>query len=140
MPYNQIYNKIREFNIMEKVDNKEITSTIYIDGVINLNPTITIATAPYLLEKYDFDKVLNGKNFLNELSTILVGTWIALLINMGAKFLGNQIDKKITFDRWEIYAFLISLITYIVFLIIDKCVPSERKRIIKSIKTHFNIK
>lgn len=125
---------------MNRILNLNSNNPILIDGVIAANPTITIGQEPFLLEKYEFDKVINGKNFINEIRGLLLGTSIALLINMFAKFIGNKINNKIVFDDWEIYAFLTSLVLYIISIIIDECLPSERKRIIKKIKLHFNIK
>lgn len=125
---------------MKSFNNKEFSNTVYINGEINVNPSIEIPRPPYLLEKYDFDKVINGKHFFSDLSTVLMGTWIGLAINMCAKFFGNRVDEDIAFDKWEVYAFLFSLSCYFICLIIDWLIPTERKRIIKSIKKHFNIK
>ncbi|TCV17137.1 hypothetical protein EDC17_101154 [Sphingobacterium alimentarium] len=125
---------------MTTFNNKEIHQTVYINGKININPSITILHTPYLLEKYDFDKVINGKHFFSDLSTVLKGIWIGLTINTVAKFIGNLVDKNISFDKWEVYAVLISLFCYFICLIIERFIPTERKRIINDIKSHFNIK
>lgn len=125
---------------MESIKNQDLSKTIYVDHNIVINPSITIAQVPYLLDKYEFDKAINGKSFINNFSDVLLGTWIALFINMVAKFIGNKIDNTIAFENWEVYAFCISLGVYFIILLIECCMTTERKRIIKVIKTHFNIK
>lgn len=125
---------------MNKINNRKSDRPIFINGTVSINPLITIAQEPFLLEKYDFDKLINGKNFISEIRGPLLGIWIAFFINMLAKFIGNKINDKIIFDDWEIYAFIISIVTFFIVFIIDKCIPSEQKRIQKEIKSHFDIK
>lgn len=124
---------------MSNYQNQNLNGPIYINGSLATNPSIFIAQTPYLLEKYDFDKIINGKNSISEFKSIFIGTAIGLFLNMSAKFIGNKIDNSITFDKWELYAFSISLFLMVVLILIDRFIDSERKKIIKKIKSHFNI-
>ncbi len=110
---------------------------VYINGEIATNPQVTIARPPYFLERYDFDKIISFQGYLYGIATTLLGASIGLFINMIAKLIGSKIDASIKFDNWEIYAFLISLVLMCVFYGIDYFVPNERKKIIKTIRTHF---
>ena len=110
---------------------------IMVNGSVLSNPQITIPRQPYLLERYDFDKLIKGESFFLNLANILFGAVIGLFINMLAKLIGSKIDLTITFENWEIYAFLISLVLMVICHIIHSLVPNERRRIIKIVKTHF---
>jgi len=127
MPNNQNYTG-RTFN-----------KTVYINGEIATAPQITIAREPYLLERFDFEKIKNSAGYLNGIAHTLLGASIGLFINMIAKLIGSKIDKSIKFDNWEIYAFLITLILMGIFFSIDYFVPNERKKIIKKIFNHFEL-
>jgi hypothetical protein len=111
--------------------------TVYINGEIATAPQITIAREPYLLERFDFEKIKNSVGYLNGIANTLLGASIGLFINMIAKLIGSKIDTSIKFDNWEIYAFLITLILMCIFFLIDYFVPNERKKIIKKIFNHF---
>ena len=110
---------------------------VYINGEVTTNPQIAIARSPFLLERYDFDKIVNTKGVLNGIATTLLGATLGLFINMVAKFIGNKIDSTITFDNWEIYSFLLTLLLMGAFYGIDYFVPNERKKIVKKICRHF---
>ena len=110
---------------------------IYINGEIATDPQITVARRPYLLERYDFDKIISIKGYLYGIATTLLGATIGLFINMIAKLIGSKMDTSIKFENWEIYAFFIALILMGIFYGIDYLVPNERRRIIKTISTHF---
>lgn len=114
-----------------------INQPIMVNGSIMTNPQITIPRPPYLLERYDFDKLIKGESFFLTLANILMGAVIGLFINMLAKLIGSKIDQTIVFDNWEIFAFLISLGLMIICYVIHYFVPNERRRIIKVIKEHF---
>lgn len=117
----------------ETFDNQ----AVYIDGEVSLAPKITIARPPYLLERYDFDKIISSKGILHGIAITLLGATIGLLINMIAKFIGNKIDNSIKFDKWEVYSFVFTLILMVVFFVIDYFLSNERKRIVKKISNHF---
>lgn len=112
---------------------------VYINGTVTTNPQITIARPPYLLERYDFDKIINRKSILNGIAITLVGASIGLFINMVAKFIGNKIDPLIEFDSWEVYSFLLTLLLMGLCYGIDYFIPNERKRIINKIRDHFEM-
>ncbi|MCR1026644.1 hypothetical protein NQT66_17630 [Cellulophaga baltica] len=110
---------------------------VMINGAVMTNPQITIPRPPYLLERYDFDKLIKGESFFLTLANILLGAVIGLFINMLARLIGSKIDPTITFENWEIYAFLIALVLMTICYIIHHFVPNERRRIIKIVKEHF---
>ena len=110
---------------------------VMVNGSVLTNPQITIPRQPYLLERYDFDKLITGESLFLNLANILLGAVIGLFINMLAKLIGSKIDQTITFENWEIYAFAISLVLMIICHIIHSLVPNERRRIIKIVKEHF---
>lgn len=114
-----------------------INQPVMVNGSVLTNPQITIPRQPYLLERYDFDKLIKGESFLLSLANILLGAVIGLFINMLAKLIGSKIDQTISFENWEIYAFIISLIFMIICYIAHSLVPNERRRIIKIAKQHF---
>lgn len=124
---------------MNEINNQNLNETIYVDGNPFINPSISILQEVYRLEKYDFDKIINGKSFFSEAKNLLYGTCIALFINMIAKFIGSRIDPKIIFENWEVYAFLISIFSLFTAWLIDRFCPSKQKEIINKIKVHFNI-
>jgi hypothetical protein len=97
---------------------------VYINGEVTTNPQIAIARSPFLLERYDFDKIVNTKGVLNGIATTLLGATLGLFINMVAKFIGNKIDSTIKFDNWEIYSFLLTLLLMGAFYSIDYFVPN----------------
>lgn len=111
---------------------------VYINGIVATDPQITIARRPFLLERYDFEIIKNSKGYLNGIANTLLGATIGLFINMIAKLIGSEIDETITFDNWEVFAFLITLILMAVFYCLDYFVPNERKKIIKQICNHFD--
>jgi hypothetical protein len=110
---------------------------IMVNGIVMTNPQIEIPRPPYLLERYDFDKLIKGEGLFLTLANTLLGAVIGLLINMFAKLIGSKIDTTIMFENWEIYAFIISLVIMIICYIIYYSVPNERKNIIKTVKEHF---
>ena len=110
---------------------------VMVNGSVLTNPQITIPRQPYLLERYDFDKLITGESLFLNLANILLGAVIGLFINMLAKLIGSKIDQTITFENWEIYAFAISLVLMIICHIIHSLVPNERRIIIKIVKEHF---
>lgn len=110
---------------------------VYINGEITTDPQIAVARRPYLLERYDFDKIISFQGYLYGIATTLLGATIGLFINMIAKLIGSEMDSSIKFDMWEVYAFLISLVLMGIFYGIDYLVPNEKKRIIKVICAHF---
>ncbi|KGT09557.1 hypothetical protein ACH34F_05210 [Elizabethkingia anophelis] len=124
---------------MSNFTNERFTATIFVDGNPFIDPTISILQDIYHLDKYDFDKIINGKSNLSESQNLLIGTSVALFINMVAKFMGNKIDPKITFDNWEVYAFILSIVLLGIISVLNHFIPSQRKKIIKKIKTHFKI-
>jgi len=127
-------------NNNQSYTGQTLNQTVYINGTIAVAPQITIAREPYLLERFEFDKIKNSKGYLNGIANTLLGATIGLFINMVAKLIGNKIDASIKFDNWEIYAFLITLVLMAIFFGIDYLVPNERKTIIKNICNHFEPK
>ncbi len=125
-------------NTQQTYTGQTFTQTVYVNGSLTTNPQIVIGRKPYLLERYDFDKLMKEDNPLNKISDGLIGATIGLLINLIAKLIGSKIDPKIPFDEWEVYAFIISLILMIICLVICHFIPTERKRIIEKVKTHFD--
>ncbi|MHC1773787.1 MAG: hypothetical protein AB9834_00100 [Lentimicrobium sp.] len=122
----------------QKITGQTFTNQpIYINGEFATDPQIAIARRPYLLERYDFDKLINSKGFLNNIAMTLLGASIGLCINMFAKIIGNKIDPSIKFDNWEVYAFVVTTIAMGLFFCIDHFVPNERRNIIKQIRNHF---
>lgn len=124
---------------MGAINNQTLQDITYVDGNPFTNPSISVLQEVYKLEKYDFDKIVNGKSYLSEIKNLLYGTCLGLFINMSAKFIGSKIDHEIIFDNWEVFAFLTSILFLIIVESCDYCFPSERKKIIKKIKSHFNI-
>ncbi|MCM4153659.1 hypothetical protein DHD05_18865 [Arenibacter sp. N53] len=110
---------------------------VIVNGEVLIDPLITIQRKPFFLERYDFDKLTNGNSVFLNLATTLLGAVIGLFINMLSKLIGSKIDPNITFDNWEVYAFLLALGLMIICYIIHYLVPNERRRIIKVIKEHF---
>lgn len=96
-----------------------------------INPQITILRKTYLLERYDFDKLIKGESFFLTLASILLGAVIGLFINMLAKLIGSKIDNTIKFDSWELYAFFIALVLMIICYSVDYFVPNERKELLR---------
>jgi hypothetical protein len=121
----------------QNYSGQTFTQPIMVNGSVLTNPQITIPRQPYLLERYDFDKLIKGESFFLNLANILLGAVIGLFINMLAKLIGSKIDQTIKFENWEIYAFVISLGLMIICHIIHSIVPNERRRIIKIVKAHF---
>lgn len=119
--------------------NQSLLETIYIDGKVATAPQIEIGHKPFYLQKYDFDKLINGRTYISDIKEVLIGTTLGLFINMLARFIGSRIDDDIIFDKWELYAFSLSFFLWIVFLVINYFYKTERKRIIRDIKSHFNI-
>lgn len=117
--------------------NEEFRQTIYINGNVETDPSITIARPPFLLERYDFDKIIRSESYLQKIGNLLIGSAIALFINMIAKLIGNKIDPKIAFDEWEVYAFGIAIILTIIVFAINEFIPNEKRKIIKKIKEYF---
>ena len=128
---------------MSNYQNQNINTPIYINGSLTTQPTILIGQEPYLLEKYDFGKIINGNDYSGDIKSALKGATLGLFLNMISKLIGNKIDKTILFDKWEVYAFGISFILLIVLFIYEyisnKFYPTEKRKIINKIKMHFNI-
>lgn len=124
---------------MSNINNERIDETVFVNGDPYVNPTIQILQTIYNLEKYDFDKLINGKSYLNQAADLLYGICAGLFINMVVKFFGSKVDKDIIFDKWEVYAFFLSLALLIIILFFDHFIPSKKKQVIKKIKSHFNI-
>ena len=114
-----------------------INQSVMVNGSVMTNPQITIPRTPYLLERYDFDKLIKGESLSLTFATILMGAAIGLFVNMLAKLIGSNIDETIVFDNWELFAFLISLGLMGICYLINYLVPNERRRIITVIKAHF---
>lgn len=121
----------------QKYSGLTLNQSVMVNGAVMTNPQITIPRPPYLLERYDFDKLIKGDSVFLTLATTLLGAVIGLFINMLAKLIGSKIDPNITFENWEVYAFLIALGLMIICYVIHYIVPNERRRIVKIIKAHF---
>lgn len=117
--------------------NQDFKQTIYVNGNIEVNPSITIARPPFFLERYDFDKILRSESFFKKAGHLLIGSAIALFINMIAKLIGHEINPEISFDEWEVFAFGIAIILTVIAFVINEFVPNEKRRIVKKIKKHF---
>jgi flagellar biosynthesis protein FliR len=113
------------------------TAPVYVNGNLEIDPQITIARMPYLLERYDFDKIIRGESFWLTIGRTLLGAALGLFLNLISKFLGSTIDSKISFDMWEVYAFCIALILMVISYLINHWVPNERRRIVRKISEHF---
>ena len=124
---------------MKDINNQKLEETIFVDGNPFTNPSIRILQEVYNIDKYEFDKIINGKSNLSEIKNLLFGASIALLINIFAKLIGSKFDSKIIFDNWEVYAFGISLILFLLTSALDYLFPSPNKEIIQKIKSHFKI-
>lgn len=124
---------------MKDINNQNLKETIFVDGSPFTNPSISILQKVYNLDKYDFDKIINGKSNLSEIKNLLFGASIALLINIFAKLIGSKFDSKIIFDNWEVYAFGISLTLFLLTFALDYFFPSPNKKIIQKIKSQFEI-
>lgn len=114
------------------------TATVYVNGSQQTNPVITIARPPYLLERYDFDKIITGDSFWLTLAQMFMGAAIGLFVNMLSKLVGSKIDSRIVFDTWEVYAFLIALVLMGLCYGINYLVPNEKRRVVERIKRHFD--
>lgn len=116
---------------------QNLEHTTYVNGNLETNPIITIARKPFLLERYDFDKVIKGESFVLSIANTLLGAVVGLFINMIAKLIGSKVNDKITFEDWEVYAFLVALVLMLICYGINKLVPNEKRDIINKIKKHF---
>lgn len=122
---------------VQNYSGQTLNQPIYVDGTVFSNPHITIPREPFLLERYDFDKLIKGESIFIIVANIINGSGIGLFINMVAKFFGSKIDTNIQFDNWEVYSFIFSLVLIALCYFIDFCVPNERRKIVKNIKKHF---
>lgn len=113
------------------------TTPVYVNGNLQTDPQITIARIPYLLERYDFDKIIRGESFWLTIAQTLLGAALGLFLNLISKLIGSKIDSSITFDNWELYAFLIALFLMGISYLINHFVPNEKRRIVKRIRQHF---
>jgi hypothetical protein len=125
-------------NIQQAYTGQTFNHPVYINGSLETNPQIVIGRKPFLLEKYDFDKLIKDDNPLNKISDGLMGATLGLFVNLLAKLIGSKINPKIPFDEWEVYAFILSFILMLISMALCRFIPSERKRIIKKAKAHFD--
>lgn len=116
---------------------QEFNQPVYVNGNPETNPEITVARIPFLLERYEFDKISKGGGFWTNMANILLGGAIGLFINMIAKLIGSKMDNSIVFDTWEVYGFIIALILMGLCYLIDYFVPNEKRRIKNKITEHF---
>jgi uncharacterized BrkB/YihY/UPF0761 family membrane protein len=121
----------------QNYSGQNLTQPVMFNGTVVTNPQIAIPRKPFLLERYYFDKLIRGESLFFTLANTILGSVIGLFINMLAKLIGSKIDKRIIFDSWEVYAFLIALALMIICYLIHYFVPNERKRIITQINEHF---
>ena len=121
----------------KSISGQTLTETILINDSVEISPSVKIARSPYLLERYDFDKLANSANQFQKFAEILLGAVIGLFINLAAKYIGSKIDQRISFDLWEVYAFTIALVLMGICYIISYCTDSEHKKIKKKITQHF---
>lgn len=121
----------------QEFDNQEIKQTIHARGEDAINANILIARQAFLLERYDFDKIIKSEGFWYNIGIALFGSSIVLLINIIAKAVGGYLNKSIKVDEWELYALLITTVLMIIAFLLHKCIPNERRRIIKKIQNHF---
>jgi len=110
---------------------------IFVDGVITPNPDLVIGRKPFFLERYEFSIIIKDESIFLTIGQALMGASIALFVNMMAKFIGSQIDEKIIFDLWEVYAFGISLLLMIISFTTNKCRSSEKETYVNKINEHF---
>lgn len=123
--------------LSQNYSGQNLTQPVMVNGAVITNPQIAIPREPFLLERYHFAKLIKGDSFFLGLANTILGAVIGLFINMLAKLIGSKIDDKITFDSWEVYAFLIALVLMIICYGVYYLVPNERRRLITKIKEHF---
>lgn len=116
---------------------QDFERTVLINGKAETAPSITIAREPFLLERYEFDKIIKGENFVLTIANVLLGASIGLFINMISKFIGSKFDSSIKFEKWEVFAFLIALVLMAICYLINKLLTSEKNIIVNKIKSHF---
>lgn len=116
---------------------QEFNQPVYVNGNPETNPKITVARIPFLLERYEFDKISKGDGFWTNMANILLGAAIGLFINMIAKLIGSKMDTSIVFEKWELYGFIIAIILMGICYVVDSCVPNEKRKIKKKITEHF---
>ncbi|WP_162549697.1 hypothetical protein [Hymenobacter nivis] len=116
---------------------QNLNGTILINGSPTTNPQITIIRQPFLLEIHKFNILITNNSFFSKLIDPILGATIGLFINLIAKLIGNKIDTTIQFDKWEVYAFVISLIIMLSFMLLNYLVPNDRKKLINEINNHF---
>lgn len=123
----------------KKYKDENINHTIIVDGNPYIEPKLSIVNDIYPLDKYEFDKLVNGKTSLNRITEILLGVCIGYFLNMLGKLIGNKIDPNIPFDNWEIFAFSGAFGLFILIAIVDYFISSKHKEIKKKIKEHLKI-
>lgn len=122
---------------LQTYTNGLLTAPIYVNGILMTDPKITIARIPYLLERYEFEKIIKVESFWLTLAQILLGTTIGLFLNMAAKYFGSMLSLTSNFECWEVIAFLISLVLMGICYGINCLVPNEKRRIENKIKQYF---
>ena len=110
---------------------------LIINGSLEMNPTIMVAHKDWVLDRYDFDKIVNGECKWLLLMQAMLGAAIGFFINMIAKLIANKIDNSIPFDLWEVWAFAISMILMGVCFTLNKYSPNKRRQIVNKIERHF---
>lgn len=124
-------------NQPHQFSGEQFNDQVFVNGNLHIKPTIQIAQTPWLLDNYHFDKLVNSESKWLQLGNAASGASIGLFINLIAKAIGSKMDKSIIFDKWEVYAFCLSISLMGACYLTHKVIPNERRRIVKTIKAHF---
>lgn len=103
-------------------------------------PKIASLQADFGLCEADFLRLKNGDSKLNNLSIATIGTGLGLFYPIIGKIFAILFDNsKVKIESWELYGSIIFILFGIILYITGKCIPNEKKKVLKDIENHFKL-
>ena len=129
---------IKENKSQTITENERYVETIPIRANNNiLSDSICAGKAIYRLTYEQFIFIKHNFSDWYKFSSYVFSSSIGLILMVLAKVILKRKDTKVNISKVEIYAIAIAILISIVALMIGKCFPTKRRKILKEIDRHF---
>lgn len=121
----------------EDIVHQKITNTVTVDDALNSSVLSATFKPDYHLPLSEFKDLKGATRSVDNLLTNSFWLTIGLGVNCGGKFLSIKLGFDAKIETFEFIIFSITALITIIFFIIAKLTPDERKMTLAKIEKHF---